>query len=559
VTSSVTASEHLSRKTVNSDLLSLPGDKLLQRILDSENPGEVVKQLSAEDLFWIVKRIGADDCLALFEIASEEQWQYLIDLDVWRKDLLSPEKALAWLKLLAEADPERLSAWLFGEEQEFLALLLFRVAEVIIKDEDDETDLPNTWFTLDGRFYVKALNEEDQETIEELLSILGKNDHESYQKLLFDLAAISPTEAEEELYRLRNGRIAEHGFLPFEEAIAVYAPLDVGALNTETPPLLPGKLVEHGENELIPALPLLQLEKESLLSLTFSNISDQLLFDRVSLEFADLANRLIVAGNFPEISDPDILAASCRQAGGYLNIVIERLCGKDIAGAEILLRKHSLLTLFRTGYGFAVSLQREAKRWRQESWYFGQNRKNEFWGSPWGDTLDGLLLEHPRFFAGDRNNEPFKEFTSIKELDDAGKQLSMMQAMDRMLARLSPVGSDDHFRISEQGSVHSLLFTRWAHKILDGGQSFAPLSRTEAGRFFHSLRQGEEHPPYRMPAYKELFINAFMEGAPDFEPEAANALREALALLWEEFSGEYENIAANDLEGRYSPFLLIAQ
>ncbi|MBW6484886.1 MAG: hypothetical protein K0B01_01875 [Syntrophobacterales bacterium] len=101
MTSSVTASEHLFRKTVNSDLLSLPGDKLLQRVLDSENPGELVKQLPAEDLFWVVKRIGADDCLALLEIASEEQWQYLVDLDVWRKDLLSPQKALAWLKLLS--------------------------------------------------------------------------------------------------------------------------------------------------------------------------------------------------------------------------------------------------------------------------------------------------------------------------------------------------------------------------------------------------------------------------------------------------------------------------
>ncbi|MHB8091689.1 MAG: DUF6178 family protein [Syntrophales bacterium] len=558
MTALLTTSKRLAARTVDPDLLSLPGDKLLQRILDSDNPGELVQSLPAEDLFWIIKRIGAEDCLALLEVASEEQWQYLVDLDVWRKDLLSPEKALAWLKILAEANPEQLSAWLFGEEQTFLSLLLFRMAEVIIKDEDDNTDLPNTWFTLDGRFYIKAFHEEDQETIEELLSLLGKNDHEEYQELLFGLAALSPTEAEEELYRLRNNRIAEHGFLPFAEAIAVYAPLAVSALDAETLPLAPGKLFDQSENELIPTLPLLQVAKESLLSLSFSRISDPLLFDRISLEFADLSNRIIAAGNFPELSDPDVLAASCKQAAGYLNIVLERLCGKDSAAAENLLRKHSLLTLFRTGYGFAVSLQREAKLWWQESWFFGQGWKNEFWGSPWGDTLDGLLLERPRFFAGDKNNEPFKEFASMEELDDAREQLRMMQALDRMLARLSPVGRDDQFRLAERKDVHSLLFTRWAHKILDGGQSFAPLSRSDAGRFFHSLRQGEEHPPYRMLSYKNLFINAFLEGAPDFEPDAANALHAALELIWEEFSEEYKNIAENDLEGRYSPFLLIA-
>jgi len=558
VTSLLPTANRLAARTVVPDLLSLPGDKLLQRIIDSENPGELVRKLPAEDLFWIVKRIGEEESLALLEVASEEQWQYLVDLDVWKKDLLSPEKALAWLKLLAEANPERLAAWLFEEEPTFLALLLFRMAEVIIKDEEDNTDLPNTWFTLDGRFYIKAFHEEDQETIEELLKTLGKHDHEEYQELLFSLAALSPTEAEEELYRLRNNRIAEHGFLPFAEAIAVYAPLDASAISADKPPLLPGKLVDLGETGLIPALPLLQLEKESLIARSFARIADPLVGDRIALEFADLANRIIAAGNFPELSDPDILAASCRQAAGYLNIALERLCGKDSVAAENHLRNHSLLTLFRTGYGFAVSLQREAGRWRRESWFFGRNLKNDFWGNPWGDTLDGLLLARPSFFIGDNNPEPFKEFANADELDNARKQLDMLKALDRMLARLSSAGRDDPFKTAGRGNVHSLLFTRWAHKILGGAQSFAPLSRAEAARFFHTLRQDEEQPPYRMPAFQGMFIADFMEGASDFEPEAANSLREALAMLWEDFSGEYKNIAEPDLEGRYSPFLLIA-
>lgn len=556
MTSLVATSKRLSGETISRDLWSLPGDKLLQRILDSENPGDLVKRLPADDLFWIVKRIGEEDSLALLELATEEQWQYLVDLDVWRKDLLSPEKAVAWLKLLAEADPERFSAWLSGEEQPFLALLLLRMAEVIIKDEEDQTDLPGTWFTMDGRFHIKAFHDEDQETIEELLSVIGRSDLESYQGLLFNLAAINPSEAEEELYRQRNGRIAEHGFLPFEEAIAVYAPLDVSALGAETPPLLPGKLVDHDDKELIPSLPLLQIDQDSLISLSFSRIADPLVFDRVSLEFADLSNRIIAAGNFPEISDPDILAASCKQAGGYLNVALEHLCGKDIANAENILRNHSLLTLFRIGCGLAVNLQREVRRWRKESWFFGRGWKNEFWGSPWGDTLDGLLLERPRIYVGERNTEPFNEFKSLKDIDYARKQLDMIMALDRMLARLSPV-KDENFRLSGQQSIHSLLFTRWAHKILQSPPSFAPLPRAEAGRFFHLLRHGEKHRPYQMPAFRDMFVADFMEGALNFEPEAAQALREALELIWEEFSREYENIAATDLEGRYSPFLLI--
>jgi len=41
-------------------------------------------------------------------------------------------------------------------------------------------------------------------------------------------------ETEEELYRLRTNRLAEYGFASFEEALAVYAPLDPSVLSFET-------------------------------------------------------------------------------------------------------------------------------------------------------------------------------------------------------------------------------------------------------------------------------------------------------------------------------------
>lgn len=543
---------------IGSDFMSLSGDKLLKQILDSENPEELVRKLSSDDFYWIVKKIGDEESLALLEIATEEQWQHLVDLDVWDKDILSSVKSLAWFRLLADAAPERLSAWLLGEEREFLSLLLFRTAEVIIKDEGDDALPPADWFTLDGRFFVKALDEEEQDNVEALLTMLGKNDHELYQQLLFDLAAISPTEVEEELYRRRNVRIAEHGFLPFEEAIAVYAPLDVSALDAETTPLLPGKLMYEEEATLVPALPRLQLQKETLLAQAFSTISDPLLVDRLSLEFADLANRLIVAGNYAEISSPEILTASCRQAGGYLNIIIERMCGSDINCAESLLRNHPLLALFRTGYGLGLRLHRDAKRWLGESWFLRQGLKNAFWGNNWSESLNGMLLARPMFYEGNAGAGLFRDFSSLDEIEDLSKKLAMMQSLDRMLSRLAPLG-DNHFILSGREGIHSLLFTRWAHKILDNKPSFAPLAGADAARFFQTLRDGEGHRPYRMPSFRAVFIADFMEGAIDFEPAQSLSLREALELIWDDFSSEYENIETKDLDGRYSPFLLIGK
>ena len=544
-------------RTIEHDLLSLPGGALLKRILENENPEAFVRRLSAEDLFWILKRIGEDDCLPVLELAHEEQWQYLIDLDIWEKDLLSPEKTLTWLKRLAEADPERLSNWLFGEERYLLSFLLFRAAEVVIKNREEEvSDLPETYFTVDGVFYIRAFLEEDQEMIEALLTTLARNNHEAYQELLYGLAAIIPAEVQEELYRLRNGRIAEHGFVPFEEALLVYAPIDLAALKTETPPLPPGKLVDKTNDEFVPALPLLQMEKEGIFPQAVSRISDQVIFERISIEFADLANRIIAAGNFPEISDPDILGASCRQATGYLNIALERLSNKDIAKAEDLLSNHSLLTLFRAGYGLAVDLQRKAKRWRQQSWFFSQGWENEFWGSPWDETLDGLLTVRPLFYNGDKESIPYRDFKSGNDLDETRRQLRQIQALDMMLARLSLTEHDTHLKQLHK-TFHSILFNRWAHKLLERDPSFEPLSQNEAGRFFRILRQEETDPPYRMTLFKDMFISAFMEGAADFEPDETDALREALNQVWENFCREYEDVKTDGIEGRFSPFLLI--
>ena len=45
------------------------------------------------------------------------------------------------------------------------------------------------------------------------------------QHLLLEATSLIPAENEEDVYRLRSVRLAEKGFLPFDEAISVYRPL----------------------------------------------------------------------------------------------------------------------------------------------------------------------------------------------------------------------------------------------------------------------------------------------------------------------------------------------
>ncbi len=123
------------------ELLTLYGIVLLKHILNEDRPETFIRRLPGEDFFWIIKRIGEADCFPLLQLAAEEQWKYLLDLETWVKDRLDTDKTLAWFNRLYDADPERFSAWLFAEGNALLSLLLSRTTEVVIRNGEEEADL----------------------------------------------------------------------------------------------------------------------------------------------------------------------------------------------------------------------------------------------------------------------------------------------------------------------------------------------------------------------------------------------------------------------------------
>lgn len=537
-------------------LLTLSGSALIKRILDEDRPDVFVKNLPAEDFFWIVKRIGDEDCLPVLELAHEDQWQFLLDLEIWSKDALDSKRTLAWLNRLGGADPERLASWLFEEGEDLLSLLLLRTAEVVAKDGDDEAQLNESYVTEDGEFFYRALDPDDQEHLENLLRALARKDHERYRALLHGLAGVIAPETENELYHFRNSRIAEHGFVPFEEALAVFSPLEPSELQSATPVSLPGKLLDPEEKDFIPLLPMLQIGEGGFLNSVLREIKDPLLSDRIRLESADLTNRIIAAEAFDEIN-PERISESCRKAAGYLNIALEGVCGKDLRAAERLLRNNALLQVFRVGYGFVMNIQRETKRWRRGSWFFNRGWENDFWGDPWGEVLDGILAARPRCRADGKSTGMFREFESLEDLEDVREKLRTVRVLDGLLARLSRNRTAKE-SLLEVRTFHPLLFNRWARRLLGMEISSAPLTVEEARTFFRTLRRGETGKPFRMAQFRDVFISDFTDGAADVEPSETEILKKALVLVWDAFRAEYESIEESDLDGRFSAYLLIA-
>ena len=540
------------------ELYSLPAEDIRDKILDVDDPKALIQGLPYEDFFWLLKKTGEDDSLPLLELASADQWQYLLDLELWKKDRLDVPHTSHWINLLQLANPRQLVRWLFSEAEYLAYYYFFKTLEVVIVNERDEVlDLPDGFFSLDGVFYIRVIVPEYQESMKNIIRVMVDEDFDRYQALFLGLAGVLPAEVEEKMYRLKNVRLAEHGFLPYEEAIAVYSPLDAAILKTKGVQTLPDVIFDEETCGLVPVIPLAQTETQNLFTDIVSGIRDPLFLERLRLEFAGLANQILSADGLI-LHDLDPLVEVCEKAARIVNLTIEMECGSSRLSAEKLLRSHSLVTLFRVGFGMVLKVKWEAELWLKRSWFYQQGLDPTFWGEHRGDTLKGLLAKKPQCYVGTGQTKEYKDFEWISDLRECLKVLRGLMVLDGLLEKLAEsfLLKEDIMR-SPELTYRPLLFNLWARRLLKMEPSFSEISLGQAKSFFSKLRDRSRKPPYKMSAFKRIFIRDFMSHTTNSDPKAAATLEEVLSQLWKEFQEEYEQVSLSDLDTRYSKFLTI--
>lgn len=539
-------------------LNTLPGNKIIDRLLEMENPRETVHSLPSGDFYWLVKKIGDEDCVPLLDLASTEQWQYLIDLEIWKRDRLDVALSWDWMKRLQQADSGRLIKWLLNEGKAFTYYHLFKSIELIVIDDDDEVyTLPEGFFSLDGNIYIRVIDLDHRETIESIIKEIAEQDFTRYQALVLALGGVLPAETEEQMYRMKNIRLAEHGFIPHEEAVSVYAPLEPEDLGMIKKKGLDDVVVGDEVRAMVPLSPLVRADAKNILTEGLLRSANPAFLDRIRLEFAGLSNQLLAADGLltPEL---DILTMSCRKAARYLNLALERLGGRDLSKAQEALENHSLVELFRVGFGLALKVKWEAERWVKESWFHEQDLEVDFWGTYWGGVLGGLLAGRPKLYVGGQEGEEYKDFEWLLELSECSEVLRRVMVLDGLIARITDsYPLDKEWTESSGMTFRPFLFNLWGRLLLGLEQGLSGLTLGEAKSFFEILRGGSRKPPYNIDHFKERFISDFMSHTGDADPEAASILKDTLALIWQDFSKEYEWIWPHDLDGRFSTFVTI--
>jgi hypothetical protein len=539
------------------DLLRVPGKKALELILESPTPVTLVQSMAEEDLFWLVQEIGPEDALPILSLASNDQWQYLLDLELWTKDRLEIDSVNRWLGLLLKADAERLLIWALREHVELVELHLSKHIEVRIREEDESpSDFEDGYFSPDGVFYIRINNDKYEQTTREFLDRLAHHDLNRFRQVLLELAGVLPGEVEESMYRLRNLRLAEKGFLPFEEAIGIYQHLNPQGL-VEKEPQYRKVIQEELPDYPIPVSTSVLIQDQDLFHVSMQQIEDIHFLQRVQLEFAAMCNQIISADALV-VRDKEHLAAVVRKACGYLSIGLDRVTGRDIEKAIRLVQEFPLTQIFRVGFGAALELRWKTEKWLKESWFARQDLSPSFWADEWEGLLEGLLRKRPLFYTGFSGGEPYREFKVLEDITHCESALNEIMAVDHLLSLLFAQGAIIGPVIAYQPITYkNLVFTGWARDYLCQPEDIGPLTLKELKAFFRDLWQKKARPRGVATKMKQAFLDWLQGRSGEAPNEILDKVGKTIDRLFDELEAEYGSVTLKDLDPRYIKHFLV--
>ena len=557
-------------------ILALPPQEALDRILQDPQALPLVHSFPEQDLYFLIHDVGLQDALPLLSLASDKQWDHIIDLEAWQKDQIDIKSVSHWLGLLLDADPKRFIRWFLEQQLEFVEFYLFKNIEVrVLEHDQDPSDLGDDFFSLDSMYFMRfidpSLRDEADQTagdprknfFTKLIQHLADFDHRTFQNVMLEATHVLPAETEETCYHWRSVRLAEKGFLPFDEAVGIYQPIK------------PRDLVKHRINrisdsddkpspQLISQYPIRLLKEDNHFTRALATMERSPELPDIQAEFANLCNQVIVADH-KTVRDRDALREIVNKACGFISLGIERLV-KDQTEvnprrAAELVAKYPLTQLFRVGFGGVLELKWRAEKWLDQCWFAAAGLRLTFWGEQWLGVLGGLLLKKPLFYDNYQTGVLYREFSNLADIRMTEDSFNQIKALDDLLSLMTITLAHP----SSYGflTYKNLVLTLWArHYLKLSAKPLQALALKDFKPFFEDLLRGRTETGGEKPrAIPQAMKNHFLDwlgaetGLRDFE--ITERLGQTFENLFADIESELGPIAARDLDPRYIQLFLL--
>jgi hypothetical protein len=551
-------------------ILAMTPENALNAIADHPYPVTLVQSMAEEDLYFLIHHIGPDDALPILGLASNQQWEYLTDLEGWRGDRMDSRSMTQWLNRLLQADADRFTHWITGDKKEDFTFYLHNNIMVHIREYDEDPgEIGDDYFTEDGIHYVrlrpyskedKHLQKKRDQFLTDLLRRISVFDYAEHRNFLQQSMALIPAEAEEELYRLRNVRLAEKGLIPLEEAVGVYQPLTTADLNARRRKSgqFIGRIVDSYP---LPIDPKRATADADLFTRTLGQIHDQAALQQLQAEFAGLCNQIIAADQ-KKVRERETLEQVVQKTAGYISIGLERMrADKDEPGPYVcadLVQSYYLADIFRVGYGCALALKWKAGKWQRTAWFTGHGLPLGFWGESQMGVLGGLLIKKPLFFNDLGAGPLYREFRTLADIERTETVLNTVIAFDDLLELMDvELGQVEKYRFL---TYQNLILTLWANHYLglsESGKTPLPMPPDQFRRFFQDLWVSGPEPRRISDTMRERFLEWLAQRCGLATFEITDRMSSALEQLFNVVEQELGSVSANDLDPRFIQMFLI--
>ncbi|MCK5542869.1 MAG: hypothetical protein KAI40_09255 [Desulfobacterales bacterium] len=530
------------------EILKLEPEEALDRILSSPQPATLIQSFPGPDLYFLMHSVGKEDFIPVLSLASSDQWEYILDMDIWEDDKPDIANMTAVLSLLFQADPKRLMRWVVKEKVDLIEYYFLKNMEIRIREHDDVPPDEDGFITFDDKFYFRIANSDEnesgkpvQELIVEMLEKVAQMNLEVFHAVLLETSSVLAPEVEEEQFRLKNVRLAEKGFLPAHEAVGIYQPLSSLKLRERSTKSLANKKAYNPEIPVTPHYASTFIKEDNLFASVLEKLSNDTILD-LQAEFASLVNKVISADRI-KIRKKEDLERVIEKTCGYLSVGIERVNKKN---PGLVIEKYFLEDVFRTGSTEILKLGRKINLWHGNCFMNKNNLPLSFLDEKWLGIVGGLMLDRPLFFDSFSQGKSYRNFKSFQEINDVAFEIEKVIVTDKMLEAL-----DIDIQSFSKGilTYKSLFLTLWTKDHLGLDNSLSPIPVKVFKDFFAALfsdKEGLEIDNIKRKNFITWISKATKTGREEIEDSFIFVTNE----IFDEIEEEYGSVNPDDIDLR---------
>ena len=318
----------------------------------ADDGGRRLRAVPADTLYAYIQEVGVADAIPAVQLASGEQLRTFIDLDAWHRDEPDVQRLLLWLRAARGGGGKRWLRKLRTLDVELFELLLRERLHIHDLTQEEEPADPGgeSFKTFDGYFLVILPDDPaEANALKQLVTDLYAEDPKLAQRILTAVRWELSSELSEQAYRWRTGRLADLGFPPVEEALSLYARIDL-----KTPPP-PAELPAEVRSLPVPGQRWPAFLQQALAALPVDQAG------RVQAGLQILGNAALVADGI-DPSDAAGARAVLERVAATLSLGLSELAANDPAAAARTLLEVALKRIFQAGFTQTLKLQWAAER-----------------------------------------------------------------------------------------------------------------------------------------------------------------------------------------------------